>query len=293
MKEHDKTAFRLSSILIKLNDGESPSMVELAQEYSVSLRTIQRDINERLSYLPIQKKDGIISLDPAYLGKLSIDEIRTFAALSGVKSLFPSLDNNFLRRIFDDTARGAYLVKGHHYERLDGKENLFKHLEDAIVAQKKVKFWYKSTQRIVDPYRLVNQKGIWYLAAVEDKLKSFSLSKIFEANITGETYTPDPQIVKLIEQSDSQWIGTETKEVVFQVNHEVAEYFRRRNLIPDQKIEKDLEDGGVIVSGHFTDNTQALNIVGYWLPHIKILSPKTLHNEFFNRLKDYFADDTH
>jgi hypothetical protein len=48
----------------------------------------------------------------------------------------------------------------------------------------------------------------------------------------------------------------------------------------------------VIVSGRFTDNTQALNIVGYWLPHIKILSPKTLHNEFFNRLKDYFADDT-
>ncbi len=291
MKEHDKTAFRLSSILIKLNEGEFPSMAELAQEYSVSLRTIQRDINERLSYLPIQKKDGIISLDPAYLGKLSTDEIRTFAALSGVKSLFPSLDNSFLRRIFDDTARGAYLIKGHHYERLDGKESLFKHLEDAIVAHQKVKFWYKSTQRIVDPYRLVNQKGIWYLAAVEDKLKSFSLTKIFEANITGETYTPDPQIVKLIEQSDTQWIGTETKEAVFQIDNEASTYFRRRNLIPEQKIEKELEDGGLIVSGKFTDERQALNIVGYWLPHIRVLSPESLNKQFHKQIQKYLHTD--
>jgi len=58
MKEHDKTAFRLASILIKLNEGEHPSVDELAVEYGVHKRTIQRDINERLSYLPIQKENG-------------------------------------------------------------------------------------------------------------------------------------------------------------------------------------------------------------------------------------------
>lgn len=46
MKEHDKTAFRLASILIKLNEGEHPSIEELAEEYNVHKRTIQRDINE-------------------------------------------------------------------------------------------------------------------------------------------------------------------------------------------------------------------------------------------------------
>jgi predicted DNA-binding transcriptional regulator YafY len=291
MKEHDKTAFRLSSILIKLNEGEHPSIDELSEEYNVHKRTIQRDINERLSYLPIQKENGRISLDPAYLGKLSTDEIRSFAALSGVKSLFPTLDNTFLRRIFDDTLRSAYLVKGHHYENLSGKEEVFKRIEEAIIDHKKVTFWYKSTQRIVEPYRLINQKGIWYLAAVEDKLKSFSIAKMFEPLITGETFIPDPSITESIEQSETQWIGTETKEAVFQIDSEASSYFRRRNLIPDQKIEKELEDGGLIVSGKFTDETQALNIVGYWLPHIKILSPKTLHNQFCNRLKGYITDD--
>lgn len=291
MKDHDKTAFRLSSILIKLNEGEHPSIDELAEEYNVHKRTIQRDINERFSYLPIQKENSRISLDPAYLGKLSSEELRSFAAISGVKSLFPSLGNIFLRRIFDDTVRSAYLVKGHHYENISGKEETFKRIEEAIISHKKMTFWYKSTQRTVEPYRLINQKGIWYLAAVEDKLKSFSVTKMFEPLITGETFAPNPAITEAIEQSDTQWIGTETKEAVFQIDSEAATYFRRRNLIPDQKIEKELEDGGVIVSGRFTDDTQALNIVGYWLPHIKILSPKTLDNEFCNRLKNYITDD--
>lgn len=291
MKEHDKTAFRLSSILIKLNEGEHPSIDELAEEYNVHKRTIQRDINERLSYLPIQKENGRISLDPIYLGKLSTDEIRSFAALSGVKSLFPTLDNIFLRRIFDDTLRSAYLVKGHHYENLSGKEDVFKRIEEAIIDHKKMTFWYKSTQRIVEPYRLINQKGIWYLAAVEDKLKSFSIAKMFEPLITGEVFIPDHTIIESIEQSDTQWIGTETKEVVFQIESQVAAYFRRRNLIPDQKVDKELDDGGMIISGRFTNDIEALNIVGYWLPYIRILSPRSLHDSFCIRLKRYLSDD--
>ncbi len=291
MKEHDKTAFRLSSILIKLNEGEHPSIDELAEEYNVHKRTIQRDINERLSYLPIQKDNGRISLDSAYLGKLSTDEIRSFAALSGIKSLFPTLDDTFLRRIFDDTLRSAYLVKGHHYENLSGKEEAFKRIEEAIIDHKKMAFWYKSTQRIVEPYRLINQKGIWYLAAVEDKLKSFSIAKIFEPTITGKTFTPDPVIIESIEQSDTQWIGTETKEAVFQIDSQVATYFRRRNLIPNQKVDKELYDGGMIISGRFTNEIEALNIVGYWLPHIRILSPRSLHDSFCIRLKSYLSED--
>lgn len=287
MKEHDKTAFRLASILVKLNEGENPTIQELAEEYNVSVRTIQRDINERFSYLPIQKESGKISLDQAYLGKLTNDDVRSFAALSGVKSLFPSLDNDFLRRIFDDTMRSAYIVKGHNYENLSGKEDTFKTIEKAILEHQKISFWYKSTKRVVEPYRLVNQKGIWYLAGVEDKLKSFSIAKIFDPQMFGESFSPNTEITKLIEQSDTQWIGAEPKEVVLQVNSAVAQYFRRRKLIPDQTIEKELEDGDIIVSGRFNDEAQALNIVGYWLPYIKILSPKPLQQTFNKLLGEY------
>lgn len=291
MKEHDKTAFRLGSILVKLNDGEHLIMEELAQEYGVSRRTIQRDINERLSYLQIQKNETGLFLDPAYLGKLSHEDIRSFAMLAGVKGLFPTLDVQFLRRIFDETMRSACVVRGHHYEDMSTRQELFQILANAITTHTIVSFWYKGTQRIVKPYRLVNQKGIWYLAAVEDKLKSFSLTKIFGLEVCGERFVPSEELINIIEKSESQWIGNESSEVVFQVSAEVASYFRRRAVIPDQVIEKELEDGGMIVSGRFVDETQALSVVGYWLPHIKILSPKSLHDLFFRRLKIYVTDN--
>jgi len=52
---HDKLATRLTQRLIKLNQGEKLSPAELAKEFDVSLRTIQRDLNERL--VGIVKRD--------------------------------------------------------------------------------------------------------------------------------------------------------------------------------------------------------------------------------------------
>jgi len=52
---HDKLATRLTQRLIKLNQGEKLSPAELAKEFDVSLRTIQRDLNERV--VGIVKRD--------------------------------------------------------------------------------------------------------------------------------------------------------------------------------------------------------------------------------------------
>lgn len=54
--DYDKTLTRLNIIIARLNDGESLSVNELADEFNVSARTIQRDFNERLVNLyPIYK----------------------------------------------------------------------------------------------------------------------------------------------------------------------------------------------------------------------------------------------
>ncbi|WP_120951899.1 DeoR family transcriptional regulator [Helicobacter sp. L8] len=45
MKDHDKLATRLSQILLKINQGEVLHVRSLAQEFGVSVRTIQRDLN--------------------------------------------------------------------------------------------------------------------------------------------------------------------------------------------------------------------------------------------------------
>ena len=43
--DHDSLAYRLAGVLLKLNQGESLVLDDLAAEYGVSERTIYRDLN--------------------------------------------------------------------------------------------------------------------------------------------------------------------------------------------------------------------------------------------------------
>ena len=107
MKSHDKIATRLALILNKFNSGEKFSIDNLVEEFNVTKRTIQRDLSERLSYLPIKKENNLYYLEEYYLGKLNFDDIKNFAVLSGIKELYPSLQEDFLKNILDDTISKA------------------------------------------------------------------------------------------------------------------------------------------------------------------------------------------
>lgn len=65
MKEHDKLAKRLGIILTRLNTGEKLHLDDLSREFGVARRTLNRDFNERLNYLPIQRDGACYSLDPS------------------------------------------------------------------------------------------------------------------------------------------------------------------------------------------------------------------------------------
>lgn len=56
---HDTLVYRLAQILIKLNQGEKLDPQALAAQFNVNLRTIQRDLNERFAYLPLERTDGL------------------------------------------------------------------------------------------------------------------------------------------------------------------------------------------------------------------------------------------
>lgn len=128
---HDTLVYRLAQILVKLNQGEKLDPKALAEEFGVNMRTIQRDLNVRFAYLPLQKSNGRYHLDIAFLGKLNSKDIDRFASLAGVRGLFPSLSDDFLRDIFDTRMQDTLLVKGHSYEDLSGKEQTeYSHLVD-------------------------------------------------------------------------------------------------------------------------------------------------------------------
>lgn len=290
---HDTLVYRLSMMLVKLNQGEKLDPQALADEFGVNLRTIQRDLNERFAYLPLQKTIGCYHLDPTFLGKLSTRDIERFAGLAGVRGLFPSLSDEFLRDIFDTRIQSALLIKGHNYENLAGKEQAFRELERAIIARCHVEFDYIKSDGTkhyasIAPLKLMNHKGIWYLAARDgDKLKTFSFAKIESLRLLDTHFAPDLGIDKMLAEDDGIWLGEEKKEIVLKIAHEVASYFKRRKLIANQVLEKELEDGGLIVSAKVGHLNQVLPIVRYWIPHIRIISPEGLQDELDRELKGY------
>ena len=292
-ENHDTLVFRLAQMLVKLNQGEKLDPRSLADEFGVNLRTVQRDLNVRFAYLPLQKTNGLYHLDPTFLGKLTTRDVERFACLAGVRGLFPSLSVDFLRDIFDTRMQSALLVKGHHYEDLAGKETLFRQLEQAIVARRHVAINYRKDEgsknyESLAPHKLMNHKGIWYLAARDgEKLKSFAFARIESLRALDSHFAPDPGIDKLLVEEDGIWFGEEKKEIVLKISKEVAGYFKRRRLIANQVIEKALEDGGLIVSAKVGHPNQVLPIVRYWIPHIRIISPEGLQAEMERDLAGY------
>lgn len=290
---HDTLVYRLSQMLVKLNQGEKLDPSALADEFGVNLRTVQRDLNERFAYLPLQKTDGRYHLDATFLGKLSTKDIERFASLAGVRGLFPSLSDEFLRDIFDSRVQEALLIKGHQYENLAGKEQPFRALEKAIFARQNVAFDYLKTEGVksyvsVSPYKLLNLKGIWYLAAVDgDKLKTFSFAKIERLKLLDATFAWSKEVDAKLATEDGIWFTEKQHEVVLKVSADVATYFKRRKLIANQVIEKELADGGLLISAKVGHPNQVLPIVRYWVPHIRIVSPESWQKDLERSLLDY------
>lgn len=289
---HDLLAWRLCAILQKLNQGERLDIDQLAEDFGVHRRTIQRDLLERFAFLPLEKINGLFALNPAYLGRITIRDIERFAGLAGMNGLFPGLDTQFIRELLDSRLQETLDIHGGNYENLQHRINDFRALQSAIGQRRLVRFCYRKADGDkwveVAPYRLINHSGIWYLAAADrGQPKAYAFGKISTLTSLERNYAADPDIESMLDQEDSIWLNEKKTEVVLTVTSTAAIYFRRRKLVAQQIIEKELENGGLIVSGKFAHPDQILPIVRYWIPHVRIVSPDDWQGEMERQIRAY------
>ncbi|OHE10063.1 MAG: transcriptional regulator [Sulfurimonas sp. RIFOXYD12_FULL_33_39] len=288
-KSHDTLAYRLSIILTKFNGGESFTAKELAEEFNVSERTIQRDINDRLFFMPIEKNSDRYSMQSYALGKLSFKDIKSFATLSGVSHLYPELTNEFITDILNVKLNTAYLVKNQSFEDIGDKKEWFEILSAAIVKNSPVCFVYADKQREVNPYKFVSNNGIWYLLAEQDgKLKNFTFSKIkkFIWRDKTKTFTPKKEFLEQIAKNDTNWFSDELIEVTLQIDAKAKDYFLRKEILPNKKIVEQ-NDEYLVVSTKVSYDDEVLRLVKYWIPYIRIISPIYLQERLEEVLKEY------
>lgn len=286
-KEHDKIGTRLALILTKLNGGKRLRVAALAEEFAVSVRTIQKDLNERLSYIPIKKEQGYYLMESYCLGKLNYDDIRHFAAFSGIRELYPQLSDTLIVDLLNQKTSQSIQVKGHRYENLADRFDDFSRVALAIVKSTVLHFNYKQKPRILHPYRLVNTNGIWYVVGTEDGiLKNFSFSKMTDIRNAAHSFTADKAITKIVNDDDSLWYTQQKTAVTLSVENSVAEYFLRRALLPHQETIEHTESH-LILRTQIAYEDELFRTVRYWIPHIRILDPEDLQQKLEISLKNY------
>ena len=285
LHDYDKILTRLTIILQRLYEGETLHVTALADEFNVSPKTIQRDFNERLIRLPIEKagrgwrmRDGFrIERERKPDEALVLDTLETLAG--GIGGSFGSLASSLLGRLKNH--RVSAVDSKTVIEDILGHQHLFTQIEQAIEEGKIVSFAYGGKLRIVKPCKIVSFEGYWYLygeEALSERLKTFYLKNIESLALTEDrSFCPD-EALAILDRALNAWFEphSEPFEAVLHATAEIAKYFRRRPLAPTQRIVHTYEDGSVDMAVTVTSDRELLHEVKKWVPDLLVRSPRPL-----------------
>lgn len=282
---------RLSHILGLLHQGDTVDKHHVAQAFDVDVRTIERDLGERLHGIAERSPEGRWQLTHTARSTIPARHLSDYARLAGTEHLFPDTSLRYLlEQLETPQPRRATQVQPTPQEdlRTQGTHapQAFTLLQNAIEQRHECQFTYKAKPRHAQPYRLIHKNGVWYLAAVEDgRLKNFSVALITELAVDeASRFTLDPAHQDYINAKDDVWFTEGTTEVLLRVAPEVAHYFARRPLLPRQQQRADA-DGSLLVTTHINHPNQLLPVVRYWLPYVRIFKPVAWHEAVVEELR--------
>ena len=101
------------------------------------------------------------------------------------------------------------------------------------------------------------------------------------------TFVPRAHVEYDLANSDGIWLGSDRQRVLIQVSSQVAAFFRRRNLLPNQVIEKEAPGGDILISTTVAQAEEVLPIIRYWIPHVRILEPIAMQQQLEETLASY------
>lgn len=277
----EKLAQRLSQILARLHQGDALDKHQLAQDFQVDVRTIERDLGARLCGIVERSADGQWQLTHSARSSIPTKHLHGYARMSGAENLFP--DNSLpylLEQLQVPEQHRTIHVQAIAHEDLRPRTHEFSQLQAAIEHKHPCIFEYKCKARNVQPYKLIHKNGVWYLAAEEgEKLKNFSIALIEGLQVDATKHFIPKRVHKeYIDANDDVWFTQHTTEVLLRVAPDVAHYFIRRPLLPHQQQRQD-SDGSLLVTARINHIHQLLPVVRYWLPHVRIINPVAWHEE--------------
>lgn len=295
--DYDKTLFRLTNIIAKLYNGAKLSNSELAEEFNVSTKTIQRDFVKLVALYPIYK-DGrkwCLQNDFQFDEKLSIEDDITLKLLSNVSKSF---DKSFSQRADKLLQRLNENINSPIYTKIEledisNKLSEIKEIETAINNSHTIIFTYLRDDNYFDvelePYKIVNFESFWYLIGKNnDVLKKYYLQNIFDIEILDQNYRVSKKALKSIENALNIWFREdENISIKLLIDKSIVKYFLRKTISPTQRLVEFDEDENMIISLDISNENEIIPVVKYWLPNIKVLEPKELNDKIKKEIEKF------
>src|SRR3990172_7258045 len=176
--QFDKKFFRILTTVRKLAEGENVSSRDLADEFNVSIRTVQRDIEllNMAGFLVVSPEKGYHTFEEGYSlrkMKLSVEEA---SLLSFFYEIARSLGENFeksfrkmMAKISQEEYESPFYAKVPDGLKIKESYPFVKELERAIREERKVLLRYQTPERqktyTACPLKIVFFDGFWYLLA--------------------------------------------------------------------------------------------------------------------------------
>jgi predicted DNA-binding transcriptional regulator YafY len=301
--DYDKILTRLTVILSRLNDGEFLSTKELAQEFNVSARTVQRDFNERLISFPIYQHNNKWKMQDGFRLEKSTS-VEDAVILDIMEKLIEGAGESFsikatklLNKIKNDSQNPIYARLD--IEDIGYKIGEIRLLEEAIRNKQEITCTYSfdtySKTVELKPLKIANYDGFWYLIALDarnDHLKKYYLKNITQIVMKDKYFERDQKLDTLLENSMSIWFDEDVQpyRVMMEVSAGVSKYFRRKPISSTQRIESLHEDGSMLLSVDVTHDMEIIPFVKRWVPDIKITEPEYLHEAIQKDLQSYLTN---
>lgn len=276
-KKHDLLINRLCETFGALYQGNAIDKNWLCAQFGVTERTAYRDL-ARLAPVLDEISNGRYKLSEHLLPSLHAGHLAEFANFAGVAHLFPHNDGQSLRKrmkkVENITIQGASSRENRPFSDLIDK------LDKAISGRLETHYAYRGKNRAVQPYRLINQYGLWYLAAVEDgHLKAFELARIEGFSLSDKHFALDEEVIEELNATTGIRFGKRIEATLW-VSAHAAAYVTRRALFPAQRILQTHEDGSLTLTTAISDKHTLFRWLRYWLPDIHILAPAVLKEDF-------------
>lgn len=306
-KDYDKRVHRLIRILNLLESGTRVSSKDLAAEFNIHVRSVQRDLDllNKTGFPLFSPDKGVYSFAEGFsLKKVMMTQEEAslvsflYEIARALGGKFEGSFQNILKKIIAKDVESPFYAKIPDGIKLDDKLPFLKELENAIEESQKVEFYYltkgKEKWFLVCPLKIAFYDGFWYLVARvdhKDWVLKFRLENMRKLKVLNEEFETPPNLQTMLDQSVNVWFSeTRDKKIVVRVCPDAAKYFKTQTCFPLQKIVKENKDGSLIIESMVCQDLEALRIVMRWFPSVWVVKPLKLKTRVCEVVRAYLKE---